>query len=67
MVVKVKEILTEMYFHDPCQIFSANLFYLHHNIQTSFWSKFSPTQDIQTINYRFFHSLFIPLELKVEI
>ena len=25
-----------------------------------FWSKFSPMQGIQTMNYRFFHSLFTP-------
>ena len=50
----------------PCQTFGANLCYLHHNKQTSFWSKFSPTQGIQIINYRFFHSLFTPLELKIE-
>ena len=31
-----------------------------------FWSKFSPTQGIQTINYRFFHSLLTALELKIE-
>ena len=54
MLVKIREILTKMYFHMPCQTFSANVCYLNHNIQTSFWSKFSPTQGIQAINYRFF-------------
>ena len=33
MLVKIKEILTEMYFHMPCQTFNANLCYLHHNMQ----------------------------------
>ena len=40
MLVKIKDVLAKMYFYMPCQTFGANLCYLHHNIQTSFWSKF---------------------------
>ena len=66
MLVKIKEILTKMCFHMPCQpsvpiyVTCITIYTLH------FWSKFSPMQGIQTINYRFFHSLFTPLELKIE-
>ena len=55
-----------MYFHIPYQTFGANLCYYIKIYKLHFCSKFSPTQGIQTINYRFFHSLFTSLELKIE-
>ena len=54
MLVKIKEILTKMYFHMPCQtlvpIYATyiTIYRLH------FWSKISPIQGIQTKKYRFF-------------
>ena len=36
MLVKIKEILTKMYFICPAKLLYANLCYLHHNIQTIF-------------------------------
>ena len=66
MLVKIKEILTEIIFICPAKLLVPiyatyiTIYRLH------FWSKFSPAQGLQAINYRFFHSLFTPLELKIE-
>ena len=41
MLVKIKEILTKIYFGMPHQTFGANLYYFHPIYRLYFWLKFS--------------------------
>ena len=67
MLVKIKEIQLKCIFICHAKILVP--IYATYIIvyRLHFWFKFSPTQGIQTINYRFFHLFFTPLELKIKL
>ena len=64
MLVKIKEILTKMYFHMPSEL--SVPIYTTFTQHTDFFicSNLVPLRGTQTINLRSFHSVFIPRNSK---